>query len=178
MAIRLTRRPFAGTGSARRLSICATLVSAIVGAGCPGGGRHPPDHSDDATSQADGLNDDVPPLAPMIIHGCTDEAYTNRSDPGAERTVYFGTVGFVFDPPCMRIARGQSVTFTGPFSSHTLTPGVAPGRVSDDPGSPDNPIQQSNSGSSATFTFNARGYYPYYCQQHWNSNMYGVILVP
>jgi len=178
MAIRLTRRPRARTGSACRLSIGATLVSAVLVAGCPGGGRRPPDHSDDATSLADGPDYDGTPLTPMIIHGCTDEAYANRSDPSADRTVYFGTVGFLFDPPCMRIARGQSVTFAGPFSSHTLTPGVAPGRVSDDPGSPDNPIQQSNSGSSATFTFNTRGYYPYYCQQHWNSNMYGVILVP
>ncbi len=152
------------------------LVTALVVAGCPGGGRRPPDHSDDAT-QGDGPAYDSPPVPPMIIHGCTNEAYENRADPAADRTVYFGTVGYRFDPQCLRIARGQSVTFVGPLPSHTLTPGVAPGRVSDDPGSPDNPIQQSASGSTATFTFDSPGYYPYYCQQHWSANMYGVVLV-
>lgn len=171
----LARQPCVFPRSGARLAICAVLVSTEAIAGCPGGGRRPPDVFNDAT--ADGPAYDGPPVRPMIIHGCTEEAYVNRTDPAADRTVYFGTIGYRFDPPCERIARGQSVTFVGPFSSHTLTPGVAPGRVSDDPGSPGNPILQSTSGSTASFMFEVPGYFPYYCQQHGSASMYGVILV-
>jgi plastocyanin len=74
-----------------------------------------------------------------------------------------------YDPACVKIPKGGSVTFNGTFSSHPLEPRTTTG------GSPNNPITLMNTGTTHTITFPNAGYFPYHCNIH--ASMIGVIQV-
>ncbi|HEY7619596.1 MAG TPA: PKD domain-containing protein [Solirubrobacteraceae bacterium] len=85
----------------------------------------------------------------------------------ADHPVAFGgSHGNAYDPKDLTIAAGDTVTFSGSFSTHPLvwdsgTPGV------------------TESGSTMQFDFPHPGTYTYYCRVHVNTdNMRGVIRVP
>ncbi|MDO9017345.1 MAG: plastocyanin/azurin family copper-binding protein [Deltaproteobacteria bacterium] len=122
------------------------------------------------TGPADsGAGTDAGP-AIATINGCTPAMYVDHS--AGTRTITFGS-SFTYDPRCMTITAGQTVTFSGTFSSHPLVAGS----VSGDPaGTTPNPITNTNTGASATFTFAAPGLYPYFCNFH-QPGMAGVIQV-
>lgn len=88
-------------------------------------------------------------------------------------TINFGgaTVGLKYDPPCIKIKTGTAVTFMGAFPSHPLAGGNA--------GTLDaaSPIQETLSGSTATFTFPTAGTFPYYCEDHFSGGMQGAVFV-
>jgi plastocyanin len=129
-----------------------------------------PDLSPDV---APDLAHDVAPdaMAFMALPGCASAGgYTVTQDLHA--TVNFGgAVGTSYSPRCLRLARTAQVTFSGSFSNHPLSPTTGMG-------SAPNPITHTGSGTSATFTFNAAGFYPYHCDFHdVSDNMHGVIWV-
>ena len=111
------------------------------------------------------------------INGCTN--FPDMSGPGAMRTVSFGgNLGNIYAPPCMGIAVGQSVAFTGSFSAHPLMPGLAPSQQGGpDAGSPNTPIQATNNGTGTLFTFPNTGVFPFYCSLHQGQGMFGAIQV-
>ena len=111
------------------------------------------------------------------INGCT--SFPDMTGPGSMRTVNFGgNLGNTYAPPCMGIAVNQSVTFSGAFNLHPLMPGLAPSQQGGpDAGSPNNPIQATNSGNSSTFGFPTAGVYPFYCSLHQGQGMFGAIQV-
>jgi plastocyanin len=79
--------------------------------------------------------------------------------------------GFSYAPSCLKVPAGTTVTFSGDFSSHPLKPSTRGDATS-------NPITSKSSGSSATFTFSTRGFYPYYCGYHGSDSgvaMSGVV---
>lgn len=87
-------------------------------------------------------------------------------------TITFGA--FFYDTPCIRVAPGTKVIFSGAFASHPLAGGTIVGAVkTPDPASPFMPI--TNSGMSKTFTLANPGAYPYYCDFH--SQMVGAVFV-
>ncbi len=107
------------------------------------------------------------------INGCTGFGSSPTN------IVRFGEgVANAYDPRCLSVESGQSVTWIGNFGAHPLHPGVAPSQR-DGPciGSPQNPIQNTDNGNSATFTFAAFGLYPYYCSRHEDQGMFGAICV-
>jgi plastocyanin len=108
-------------------------------------------------------------------NGCT--SFTDATAAGASRVINFGgNLGNTYDQKCLAIAVNQQVTFSGSFTTHPLSPGLAPSR----PGGTDsqnNPIRSTSSGSSASFTFVNAGTYPYYCTAHQSQGMYGAIQV-
>lgn len=118
-----------------------------------------------------------------VIHECDEGSFVDRSGGGADRTVAFGgSLGNAYDPQCMQISSGQEVTFEGDmtavtFSAHPLRPDTAPSRSEDPDGSPGNPITATDTGNTASFTFDSTGVFPYYCDFHHGSGMYGVIHV-
>jgi len=110
----------------------------------------------------------------MEIHGCTEAMYVDRRTTGERVVTFGGVVGSSYSPRCMIVSAGQMVNFSGPFTSHPLRTGVTPG--SSATGTTPNPIADTDSGSSVSFTFAAPGIYPYHCNFH-QPSMAGVILV-
>jgi plastocyanin len=90
-------------------------------------------------------------------------------------TIAFGgTVGFDYAPKCLKVPAGTSVTFSGDFASHPLTPSAMRG----DP--TNNPIVNMSNGTTASFTFPTPGFYAYLCNFHGSddgTSMSGVIWV-
>ncbi len=106
------------------------------------------------------------------LNGCT--TFTDMSSSNAIRVINFAN--FSYNPACMQIAAGQSVTFSGNFGAHPLTRGAKAGSggVSDSA----NPITAPASGNSVTIPLTTPGDYPYFCATHFASNnMYGVVRV-
>ncbi|PZR12841.1 MAG: hypothetical protein DI536_14885 [Archangium gephyra] len=110
-----------------------------------------------------------------VIHNCTE--YVDRSAEGAARQVSFGSANdspaLGYAPKCITIARGQSVTFSGNFNTHPLSPGA----FNADAGSPGNPITRKDTGADdLVVVFPEAGLYPYYCDLH-APTMVGVVQV-
>jgi plastocyanin len=93
-------------------------------------------------------------------------------------TIDFGLInsGFNYQPKCLKVATGTQVTFmsaTSDFVVHPLAPSVNRGTR------PGNPILPTVTGSSAAFTFPAKGFWAYYCTIHGSADdgtfMAGVI---
>jgi plastocyanin len=119
------------------------------------------------------------PTGPSL-NGCAQSSYVDRSGPNDDRNVYFGTAGtsgpFTFSPACMVVSPGQSVTFNGDFSIHPLSPGSNPEATTT--GTSSNPIQPHDADDmAASFTFKASGTFPFFCQNHYASGMYGAVRV-
>jgi plastocyanin len=85
----------------------------------------------------------------------------------ADHSVGFGgSNGNAYNPPDIAIVAGDTVTFSGSFSTHPLH---WDGEQFD----------RTNTGSSRQFLFAHPGTYTYYCEVHVNTdNMRGVIRVP
>jgi plastocyanin len=131
------------------------------------------DASDDVTQ---GPNN---PYSGPPLNNCMPSNFVDRSDPAADRTIYFGGTGtsadFTYDPPCMHIAAGQMVTFVGSFANHPLSPGT--GATTTTAGSANNPIQPLMDSQSDAVKFPATGTYPFFCQFHVSIGMAGVVEV-
>jgi plastocyanin len=109
------------------------------------------------------------------FHGCDDGSFMDRSAAGASRTVMFGGgLGTIYSPKCILIAQGQMVTFSGDFSMHSLRAGTT---TNQNAGTPGNPITATMSGTSASFTFNSVGTFPFICLNHGAMGMGGVVRV-
>jgi plastocyanin len=103
----------------------------------------------------------------------------NNCDPAAAEdhtgdtavTIVFGVAGLTYQPACIKIKTGTTVTFSGAFTSHPLAGGTA--------GTLDatSPIKETLTGTSAMFTFATAGTFPYYCEDHFASKMEGAIFV-
>jgi plastocyanin len=93
----------------------------------------------------------------------------------AGTTINFGgTVGFNYDPQCLKVAAGATVTFSGDFVTHPLVPSATRG----DPAN--NPIVNMSNGTTASFVFPMPGFYAYLCNFHGSDDgqfMAGVIWV-
>ncbi len=88
-------------------------------------------------------------------------------------TVRFGgAVGTAYEPRCLTVRVGDSVTFEGAFSGHPLAPSSR--------GTSGNPITRTASGTTTTFRFTAAGHFPYFCEFHGTDGgggMAGVVRV-
>lgn len=110
----------------------------------------------------------------MLVNGC-DMATAKNETANAAVTIKFGVAGFTYDPPCIRVKKGTKVTFEGAFLSHPLVGGTTTAGMPPVP-DPTSPIQPTKSGTSATFTMDTVGIFPYYCEYH-IPNMAGVVYV-
>jgi plastocyanin len=108
------------------------------------------------------------------VHGCTLDVAVDRSAPGDDRTVTFAP--YQYTPKCIRIAAGETVTFSGAFAEHPLVGGEIMGfdAVPD----PSSPITPTSSGSTKDVLFESGGTYPFYCDFHGvTQGMVGAVLV-
>jgi plastocyanin len=162
--------------------------------GCSAGSSQPglaPDASgaDDAGANEDGgAAQDLPAFVEVGADGVVGEApnssgeagtacaaafagcssFTDATAPGADRTVHFQD--FSYDPKCLLVRAGQTVTFAGDFIRHPLTPSCGPELV----------LDNRDTRTTASFVLENAGFYGYYCLDHGNPQgdvMSGAIEV-
>lgn len=101
------------------------------------------------------------------VNGCT------AADFVAATTIAFP--GVAYDPPCVKVSAGDTVTWNGDFSFHPLRGGeVVDGTATPDTGSP---IVAVDTGMTADVTFPTAGTFPFYCNVHFSVGMMGAVLV-
>ena len=83
---------------------------------------------------------------------------------GGTTTISFGFFGppsgFAYDPKCLKIDAGITVTFSGDFRAHPLYPSKTRGALDA------NPIPGIAAGSSGEVVFPSPGFFAYYCGIH------------
>ncbi|HEY4395925.1 MAG TPA: hypothetical protein VGP64_17795 [Polyangia bacterium] len=106
----------------------------------------------------------------MAIAPCkTESTYVSNMT----QIAFGGTLGLAYSPSCLKVAPGTTLTYSGDFSTHPLTPSVTRS-------TPGNPIVSTSSGTTASFTFTTPGFYGYFCLVHGDEEgegMSGVIWV-
>ena len=145
-------------------------VALIIYTGC---GEAPLTTTDAGTKVDAGTSTSRDAGTVPTLNGCAGSAFIDRST--GDRTIAFGSaVGLKYSPNCMIITAGQSVTFSGDFTSHPLVGGEYMGTG----GSKPNPVPSKSTGTdNAVVAFPTRGLYPYYCNFHASSGMTGAIWV-
>jgi plastocyanin len=106
------------------------------------------------------------PPCSLAYAGC--DTFTDRTAADADRTVHFQN--YSYDPQCLMIRSGQTVTFRGDFIVHPLTPACGPELV----------LYDRDTSTTAAFTLTITGIYGYYCLDHGNpagAAMSGAIAV-
>ena len=98
------------------------------------------------------------------VNGCEEGDYVDQSSGGDARTINFG---FTVSPACMKIKKGQTVTFSSDFLLHTLVAfnGDSPNPVSN----------ASGSDTSKTVLFDSVGTFGFKCGVH--ASMLGAVRV-
>jgi len=90
-------------------------------------------------------------------------------EPCASQTAYItgqttiafgGGEGQNYNPRCLQVPIGTTVTFAGDFGNHPLAPSAARGTQTG------NPISPTGLGSTASFAFPVAGFWAYYCTNH------------
>ena len=131
-----------------------------------------PHAAHDDGSEGDAMHDDDAEVE--ALHDCTDDRFVDRRAATDDRTIR-GEHGNAYDPPCMTVRVGQTVTFVSNFLSHPLEPGVAPRRSG--AGTTPSPIEARSAGGTYAVRFASAGDYPYFCVYHAGGGMYGVVRV-
>lgn len=91
--------------------------------------------------------------------------------PAEQRVIHFPTAAY--QPPCVAIEAGQTVTWSGNFGSHPLKGGLH----KDGPPQPGNPIPTVMSGTTpVTVEFPVADAWGYYCIAH-QPPMAGAVFV-
>jgi plastocyanin len=112
--------------------------------------------------------------APTLVNGCDPEALEDHTADATVAIAFGAAVGFKYSPACIKVKSGTMVTFDGDFVGHPLEPGAV-GADTPFP-DPSSPIEETVTGTMATFTIAPAGSYPYYCGQHYGSKMFGLIV--
>jgi plastocyanin len=148
-------------------------AAALAAVGCTdnsGNGAGNPGAGGSGGSSAGGAGGTTPGFTSVLP--CTTEgAYTTGT------TINFpaSATDFSYSPKCLKAPAGTTVTFSGDFASHPLTPSALRGTLAG------NPITVTSSGASKDFMFPTPGFYAYFCAFHDPNDtgnfMSGVIWV-
>jgi plastocyanin len=101
-----------------------------------------------------------------LVNGC-DPSTTTVSTGDVTITFPMGAAPAQYSPACVTVHEGSTVTWTGAFADHPLTP-VGSG----------NPIMSTNTGTTASFTFAAAGSFGFHCAIHPTLMLGAVFVVP
>ena len=156
--------------SAARAILAAMALATGAGGGCAG---RPLPEAPDPVGPADAAI--VDPSRFDAIWPCPAEA-DYATDTDTVRFGFFGApAGFAYDPKCLAVDVGETVTFSGSFAAHPLYPSTSRGTVAG------NPIGGSSVGESKVIRFERPGFFAYYCGIHGaaddGSTMAGIIWV-
>jgi len=106
-----------------------------------------------------------------MVNGCASTTAVDKTA-STTTTVTFSDL-LVYDPPCIRIKVGSSVTWSGNFVAHPLQGGTA---STPDPTSPIKFTIGADAGP-VTVTFPNAGAFGYYCTIHGAFGMKGAVFV-
>jgi len=115
--------------------------------------------------------------APTTVNGCDLATAVDMTLQDIE--VQFPMNGLGYEPACVKISKGHSVSFTAvsasSFAAHPLVGGTVEGTTATpDPASP---IPTTSSGTLTVVSFDEVGTYGYYCDFHFASGMFGAVFV-
>jgi plastocyanin len=112
----------------------------------------------------------------MMVNGCDPTTAVDKTA-SATTSVAFSDTTLVYDPACIRIKVGSSVSWSGNFVAHPLEGGTINGITkTPDPTSPIKLTMGMDAGS-VTFPFPNAGNFPYYCTIHGTIGMKGAVFV-
>jgi plastocyanin len=150
-------RKLAPTSPLALLTCAFAFALAPAGCGDDGGGSA----VDASTIDAD----------PDAINGCTRATALDLSAAADDRTI--AQVDISYTPRCIRIKKGQSVTWDAEFTFHPMTSGSP--STGEQPGSP---ITQTSSGTTVTFNFPDEGVFGFWCEEHGRAMMGAIYVEP
>jgi plastocyanin len=126
----------------------------------------------DGGAQTDGGADRMDAASGFMAFAPCASATAYVSD--TTQIAFGGTLGFNYSPACLKTTPGATITFSGDFATHPLIPSTI--RIT----ASSNPIVMTTTGTTASFTFTAPGFYGYFCGAHGDDQgdaMSGVIWV-
>jgi plastocyanin len=108
----------------------------------------------------------------MSVLPCTSES---AYETGTTINFPASPADFNYDPKCLKVPAGTTVTFSGDFVIHPLMPSANRGAQTG------NPITSTSAGTTKDFMFPTAGFYAYYCAIHDSTDsgnfMSGVVWV-
>jgi plastocyanin len=111
----------------------------------------------------------------MMVNGCDPTTAVDKTA-SATTSVAFGN-SLMYDPACIRIKVGSSVSWSGNFVEHPLVGGtINVTTMTPDSTSPIKLTMGMDAGS-VTFAFPNAGNFPYYCTIHGTVGMKGAVFV-
>jgi plastocyanin len=147
----------------------ALVPIVVVFIGCSSSSSSPSGTTDGGGADSGGADSAVDSGGGMTVQGCGPSDYTDATPAAAMRTISFPTdaTPMQFNPHCLKIKAGQSVTWNGSFTNHPLE------AMGGDMG---NPITPTGMGTTVTFAFATAGTFGFDCANH-PSIMKGAIQV-
>jgi plastocyanin len=162
-----------------RVWLLAAVTAAAAAMGCGSSSNNPPDGGGGAGGYGGqgghggqgGLGGQDAASGFMAFAPCASaSAYVSNTT----QIAFGGTLGLNYSPACLQTTPGATITFSGDFATHPLIPSTI--RITQS----SNPIVMTTSGTTASFIFNAPGFYGYFCGAHGDDqgdDMSGVIWV-
>ena len=100
-----------------------------------------------------------------VVNGC-DPSTTAVSAGDVTITFPTGVAPAQYSPACVTVHEGATVTWSGAFADHPLTPDGS------------GPITATSTGTTAAFTFPAAGSFGFHCSLHPTVMLGAVFVVP
>jgi len=139
--------------------LLGTFVAAAIAIGCSGGGVS--GNPGTAGSGGGGGGGSGGGNFIGVLPCLTEASYATTGT-----TIQFGVAGNVYQPACLKVAAGTTVTFTGDFVVHPLQPSAKRGTLTGNPITASNGSALPDGGMSEAFVFPTPGFYAYFCDEH------------
>jgi plastocyanin len=110
------------------------------------------------------------------VNGCTPANAMDLTGSNMVTVAFGGANGLTYNPKCIKVKIGTTLTLNGNFGSHPTIGGTVVG-MTVTPASSGPFVPVTNSGTTKNFAMNALGTFPYYCQPHATVGMTGAVFV-
>ena len=109
------------------------------------------------------------------LNGCDPFSAVDATGKSEVRILFGGAWGYTYEPACLAVSVGTTVTFAGDFAAHPLMPGrIDAGEVI---AGDTNPLTPTAGGLEAKFPMTQTGGFGYFCDRHVAEAMAGAIFV-
>jgi plastocyanin len=115
------------------------------------------------------------PSSLTALNGCDPFSAVDATGKSEVRILFGGALGYAYEPACLAVSVGTTVTFAGDFAAHPLMPGrieageVIAGHTS--------PLTPTAGGLEVKFPMTRTGAFGYFCDRHVADAMVGAIFV-